>query len=245
MGQRLVVTIKDTSLEKPDLMKIYYHWSGYTKSTQHVLYELVDVIRTAELQKKSREELLLDIIKHVETKDVEEYEHFKKLFPNFDGTCAGGIDGGPNKTEWDVDTKKYKVVGHNPEWEYITKLYPNHKFNEHPDRNNGLIAMTEKGMEDMQNWSEGDASINLNTGECFNDTVFPHDYCDWKDAYDDEKEAQDLFDTAFVADSNPFEFNYTSEEDLNRSKLVFEAYCNSGKYIFRDDKAKMIYETIE
>lgn len=56
---------------------------------------------------------------------------------------GGGIDGTP------------------PEMEYIKKLYPNETFKEDVHRSYGLIALSEKGMEQMQYWSEGDITIDL------------------------------------------------------------------------------------
>lgn len=48
------------------------------------------------------------------------------------------------------------------EFEYIQKLYPNETFKrEDYSRNYGLIALSEKGMEDLQSWSEGDVEIDL------------------------------------------------------------------------------------
>lgn len=49
------------------------------------------------------------------------------------------------------------------EHEYIQSLFPNETFKtEEIDRNNGLIALSEKGMNGLQDWSEGDVFINLN-----------------------------------------------------------------------------------
>lgn len=42
------------------------------------------------------------------------------------------------------------------EWKYIQNAYPNETFkSEVIDRNCGLIAISEDGMNDLQNWSEG------------------------------------------------------------------------------------------
>lgn len=65
---------------------------------------------------------------------------------------GGGIDGGKNSKEW----------------KYISKMYPNETFSENIDRNYGLIAISEEGMEEMQYWSEGDVEIELGTSEVFN-----------------------------------------------------------------------------
>ena len=62
---------------------------------------------------------------------------------------GGGIDGGKDSDEWN----------------YITREYPNEVFkSEGISRNDGLIALSEKGMDDTQYWSEGDVIIDLD--EC-------------------------------------------------------------------------------
>jgi hypothetical protein len=50
----------------------------------------------------------------------------------------------------------------NEEWDYITSMYPNEEFKKHDIcRSNGIIALSDEGMTDMQRWSEGDVYINL------------------------------------------------------------------------------------
>lgn len=46
------------------------------------------------------------------------------------------------------------------ERKYIQGMFPNEKFKtEGISRNNGLIALSEEGMDDIQSWSEGDLDI--------------------------------------------------------------------------------------
>lgn len=52
------------------------------------------------------------------------------------------------------------------EWKYIQSVYPDETFKaEGISRNYGLIALSEEGMADLQNWSEGDVYINLDEDE--------------------------------------------------------------------------------
>ena len=52
------------------------------------------------------------------------------------------------------------------EFDYIKSLYPNEKFKtENYDRCNGLIALSKQGIADLQNWSEGDVFIDLDTDQ--------------------------------------------------------------------------------
>ena len=54
------------------------------------------------------------------------------------------------------------IRGDDAEFEYIQNMYPNLEFKKDGySRNNGLIAISESGMEDLQSWSEGDVIINI------------------------------------------------------------------------------------
>lgn len=56
------------------------------------------------------------------------------------------------------------IRGTEDEFKYIQSLYPNETFvTENYSRNDGLIALSKKGMADLQSWSEGDVYINLDT----------------------------------------------------------------------------------
>lgn len=47
------------------------------------------------------------------------------------------------------------------EWKYITQLYPNEEFKPTGNRSDGLIALSESGMTQMQRYSEADVYIEL------------------------------------------------------------------------------------
>lgn len=54
------------------------------------------------------------------------------------------------------------IDGNKEEFEYIQKMFPDEKFIEDGySRSRGLIALSEKGMNDMQSWSEGDVTIDI------------------------------------------------------------------------------------
>lgn len=56
------------------------------------------------------------------------------------------------------------IDGNEHEHNYIQSMFPNETFKEDGySRNRGLIALSEKGMDDMQSWSEGDVIIKLDS----------------------------------------------------------------------------------
>lgn len=58
--------------------------------------------------------------------------------------------------------------GDSKEFEAIQEMYPNEIFKEYGSRNEGLIALTEDGMNDLEGWSEGDLEIDLDNGFVYN-----------------------------------------------------------------------------
>lgn len=81
---------------------------------------------------------------------------------------GGCIDGGK-------DSREFKA---------IQEMYPNETFKENGSRNEGLIALTEDGMADIDRWSEGDLEINLDDGHIYN-----HVY--WYETLDEYNECRD------------------------------------------------------
>ena len=54
------------------------------------------------------------------------------------------------------------IDGSGDEFNYIASLYPNEKFKEDGySRSDGLIALSENGMGELQGWSEGDVIIDI------------------------------------------------------------------------------------
>ena len=56
------------------------------------------------------------------------------------------------------------IRGDDYEQEYIRRMYPNEMFkSDGYSRNQGLIAISEDGMNDLQGWSEGDVEIDIDS----------------------------------------------------------------------------------
>ena len=153
MGQRLVVDI----IQKDKVVAaIYYHWSAYFCSTIYELAKLSEAILKA--QKEGKDKLLAVIECLEEEEEYTEYNGNKRM-------RCGGVRGRPE------------------EYEAAKRLYPNHIFKtEEVDRNCGLISFTEEGIDSFHSWSEGDASINLDTLEIENSVTLDPDPFEFKDA---------------------------------------------------------------
>lgn len=101
---------------------------------------------------------------------------------------GGGIDNGTQGSEY----KAFK------------DRYPSEEFSNNVDRNEGLIAITEDGMEDLQRWSEGDIFINLDDEMIYNEVLWrcDPDYLDeWEKDMGEEPPITEL-------SQNPFEIPF-------------------------------------
>ena len=90
------------------------------------------------------------------------------------------------------------IRGTEDELKYIQSLYPNEIFvTENYSRNDGLIALSKKGMADLQSWSEGDVFINLDTDQVdfcvYSGYEYLEEYVEERKSWDedfDEKEME-------------------------------------------------------
>ena len=66
----------------------------------------------------------------------------------------------------------------NREVKYIQTIFPDEKFKEDGSRSDGLIAISQQGMDDLQRWSEGDLTIDLDEERIYNNVLFCYDDCE-------------------------------------------------------------------
>ena len=76
--------------------------------------------------------------------------------------------------------------------EAFKKKYPNETFKDDIDRDCGLIAITDDGMEELEYWSERDLIIDFDTEKVYNDVMFTYE--------SDEEFKQDRLDAGFEDD---------------------------------------------
>ena len=89
---------------------------------------------------------------------------------------------------------------------YIQDLYPGEKFKtENYSRNDGLIALSEHGMNDLQGWSEGDVYINLDTDQV--DFCVYSGYENIKEYIEERKSWDEDFDEKEMENIPTFDFN--------------------------------------
>lgn len=123
----------------------------------------------------------------------EDYKTEKELqlrLIHFCEESGGGIDGGSDS----------------PEFKYIQNMFPNETFkSEGINRTYGLIALSENGMNDLQNWSEGDLDIILDEDLIINYVYFGYDNfeeykenrSDWDDDFDKDMKLEDVPDIGY------------------------------------------------
>ena len=155
----------------------------------------------------------------------EDYKTEKELQLRLIHFCeenGGGIDGGSDS----------------PEFKYIQNMFPNETFkSEGINRTYGLIALSENGMNDLQNWSEGDLDIILDEDLIINYVYFGYDNfeeykenrSDWDDDFDKDMKLEDIPDIGYDLCEIGFDEIDDVIEKLNK---VNEFVVKNGNNIF-------------
>lgn len=97
------------------------------------------------------------LLKDIDTKE----ENIKKLQLSIIRACesmGGGIDGGAGSKEFS----------------YVCNIFPNVNFKGGPNRNFGLVALSENGMEEMQCWVDGNIVIDLDYNRIYNSVFYEY-----------------------------------------------------------------------
>lgn len=78
------------------------------------------------------------------------------------------------------------ISGEDYEFEYIRNMYPDEIFKEDGySRSNGLISLSEKGMQEAQGWSEGDIYFDID-----DETIINGVFCGWDNIEDYNEEVK-------------------------------------------------------
>ena len=144
MGQRLNIEIKNKGV---CLANAYYHWSGYSSSACDMAIEIMDYIDN-------------------NPKNCDDRLYAIRLL---ESTGAGLTDFNPSDEEKETMKKYYKEDYYKKWLETPNELkiaknhFPNEDFKECEGRNEGLLCVTESGMEETRKWEEARVTINIDT----------------------------------------------------------------------------------
>lgn len=135
------------------------------------------------------------------------------------------------------------ISGEDYEFEYIRNMYPDEIFKEDGySRSNGLISLSERGMNEAQGWSEGDIIFDIDD-EIITNGVF----CGWDniDDYNEEVRSwgEDYEDELLNFEDIPdigYDLGVIAIEDIDN---VITALENAREHIVR--YGNEIYELVE
>lgn len=128
------------------------------------------------------------------------------------------------------------IRGDQYELEYIQNMYPNEKFNtDKYSRNNGLIALSKKGIKELQDWSEGDVIIYLDDDTVEN-TVFRW-YENIEEYNEEQREWDEDFEECTLEDIEEIHYNIGNFDVEEIDDIAEEIYnvdrvCRFGSEIF-------------
>lgn len=124
------------------------------------------------------------------------------------------------------------------EFAYIQNMFPNETFRTGDySRNNGLIALSEEGMDDLQSWSEGDIDIIIDEDVIINSVYWSYENFDaYKESMEelggDVEELEDIEDIDYDL----------SEIDIEDIDHVINALQHKNGFVVRHGKE--IFELI-
>lgn len=187
MGQRLNIEIK-----KGDkvLANSYYHWSAYSQSSCEMAIDIANFIK--ENQQNCEDVLYaIRILEH---------------------TGAGLTDNVLTEDEITFAKNFYTEEGFNKWYERhkhselktAQSLFPNTEFKECNGRNNGLLAITEIGMEETRTWEEGRMTINLDNNSVDFAVVWTYDK-EFEQFLEEEGRTKEIIVSDFDFSNIPFE----------------------------------------
>lgn len=128
------------------------------------------------------------------------------------------------------------IKGDASEFEYIQRMYPNETFKTGGySRSNGLIALSQAGMEELQDWSEGDVIIDLdedmveNTVYCWHASI--DEYNEERKEWDDDFEGYALEDIEEIC-FDLSNFGVEHIDDVLSIMYNVDDVCRFGREIF-------------
>lgn len=114
---------------------------------------------------------------------------------------------------------------------FAQKIEPNRSFKLATSRNDGLIAISEKGIEDTRRWEEGRVEIDILTRTVKFDVLHMYSKEDYMDIYaTDEEEYNQLpvFPSSFSYDFNSIPFG-----KFDFFALIIKQFIKNGNYTVR------------
>ena len=143
MGQILVITIR---AGEEELAKAYYHWEGYTASALETTNIALEKYKKAYGSSK-------EYVRYRDTfenkLDPEEYERTILLRTALLMLFATGAGLEVDREDGRSEINEFK------------SLFPATNYIVGENRNEGLIAFSQKGMSGLQEWSEADVVIDI------------------------------------------------------------------------------------
>jgi len=117
------------------------------------------------------------------------------------------------------------------EYQKICDMFPNETFKETGSRNEGLIALSEDGMDSLESWAEGILDINLDKGMIYNSVYC----CETLEEFNEWREKDNKLEDFKEMDIEISEIKF---EDIEETISELE----NAPYEFR--QGDMIYELI-
>lgn len=137
-----------------------------------------------------------DLINAINISDCTTIEDLQLQLIHYCEDNGGCVDGG----------------AHSEEMKYVKFIFPKEEFKDNGDRNQGLIAISDIGRDEMQRYTEGDLIINFDSQEVSNYCYIGWDLAGYKNYRKDELGEEVDFNSI---ESLDLELNCIPFNDLN------------------------------
>lgn len=220
MGERLVIKIKRNDRL---LSTIYYHWSAYSEPAINLTASLYERV-LSNSKGMTDNELLVSLIRFAElTTGIGHFNSVEDREEGFDAWLKNAVEKGDVVPELLSDVLLRHGGLDLSDRAIASQKFHNEVFeDENISRNEGLVAISSKTMEDQLRWAEGTVDIDLDTGLVLNDVVY---------AYDEEDylaETEDLDDDEYTPIEDlpqiPVDIGEFQLEDVELVKELIEAH---------------------
>lgn len=158
-----------------------------------------------------------DLINEINISDDTTIEDLQLQLIRYCESHGGCVDGGANSEEM----------------KYVKFIFPKEEFKGNGDRNQGLIAISDIGRDEMQRYSEGDLIINFDSQEVSNYCYIGWDLARYKDYRKDEYEEEVDFNSmeSLDLDMGCIQFNDVSSAIADLQSLNDYVYFTGNEVI--------------
>lgn len=248
MGQRLVLSVRNIKTGTV-LANVYKHWSAYTGCAIDETNTFIDAFNNWMNEHPGDK----GIFNRVDDEAVNRQKEIviMVMMEAWPGACPAGFKEDVDEEDEENDPDAGKKYAANVKMllmsmgmmELVSKLDDEFSY----DRNEGLIGITDSGIENYQSWSEGDVDVGIDAQgevkEVYFGVIWGESY---QEALEEEESEADLLDCMYETDFvNNDDFGAFSLDDWYEFVEIYDKAQSAHKYKLGSKKNDAVWSFIE